>query len=331
MSITEIETQARASTTDNGRLSTLSTRRMEPRLRTPAWEAHNRSHLIGIRAGSPSEDGLTGAIRTVVLDGMSVSEISANSHTVERTTRATQQLPRNSVQLTFVLSGRSFHFDADGPTTVRPNEVAVYDSDRPFLLGFSDDMHAVVASVRRESLDEVGLADSFRRMRTWSLSGGSMESDRARTVLSAVRSAFDTTTGDGRHTVSGVGAAIHQLATPGAGSLDAYFALAMTHIRQYLADPSLSAGAVARAVNVSERHLGRAFARHDTSIAQAIQRARLDEAHHQLSSPGSAHLSAADIGARWGFVSSAHFSRIFKGAFGATPAQVRPRAAGRVA
>ena len=47
---------------DERGIETISTLDVQPQLRTAVWEARNRSHLVGLKAGSPSPLGLVGTI-----------------------------------------------------------------------------------------------------------------------------------------------------------------------------------------------------------------------------------------------------------------------------
>ncbi|MFI6637959.1 helix-turn-helix domain-containing protein [Nonomuraea fuscirosea] len=54
-----------------------------------------------------------------------------------------------------------------------------------------------------------------------------------------------------------------------------------------------------------------------------IQRRRLERCHHALADPVLDALPVNLIAARWGFTSEAHFSRLFRSAYGVPPASYR--------
>lgn len=58
-------------------------------------------------------------------------------------------------------------------------------------------------------------------------------------------------------------------------------------------------------------------------VARHVQQRRLQRAFQTLSNPVYRHLRVADVAARLGFASEAHFSRAFRAAFGHTPSDVR--------
>jgi AraC-like DNA-binding protein len=314
---------------------TISTIDVRPNLRNAVWEARNRSHLIGLRAGSPAPSGLVGTMRSAVVNGMSVADITGNAHTVERTPAMADQLPIDCVMFTFVISGESFHFNGTSPVLVKQGEVAIYDSDIPFMLGFGEGMHAVVASVPRYHLADIGMHDSFRRLKVMRHAGTGVETEAARQLLDVLCGAFERPAGVNSHEfgdtfVEDTLGALRQLSPQSKQTSDHYFAAATAFIERHLDDPSLSTSEIADALNLSQRHLSRVFAARDTTIAQHVQQLRLDRARVLLMSSEGRHMTAAEVGRRCGFSSASHFSRVFRSHFGITPTEARQGDAGSV-
>lgn len=308
---------------------TISTLEVSPPLRNAVWEACNRTHLIGLKASSPALTGVLGTMRSALLNGVSVADISGNAHTVERTPAMTHQLRIDSVMFTFVLSGESFHYYNGGsPVLVRPGEVAVYDSDHPFLLGFSEGMRAVAVSVPRYHLADIGLQDTFRTLKVLRHTGSGVDSRSARQLLEVFLGAFEPPAGVDPHEfgerfVADVLQAVRALTGQPRDPTKDYLHEALAFIDRHLADPGLSVAHLAQELNLSKRHLSRVFAGSDSTVAQAILQQRLRHARGLLTDPGTAHLTAAEVGLRSGFTSPSHFSRVFRGHFGMSPTQAR--------
>jgi AraC-like DNA-binding protein len=91
----------------------------------------------------------------------------------------------------------------------------------------------------------------------------------------------------------------------------------------HLGDPGLSPEAVALACYVSVRQLHRVFAREGLTFGGWVREQRLRRCRDELADPRLSHLTAAEIAARWGFRSAAHFSRAFRARYGVTPASRR--------
>ncbi|MFF7791583.1 helix-turn-helix domain-containing protein [Streptomyces sp. NPDC007991] len=94
-------------------------------------------------------------------------------------------------------------------------------------------------------------------------------------------------------------------------------------VEQHLADPAMTPQAIAEAHHVSLRYLQQLLAENDTSPAAWIRHRRLERCRLDLANP---HLHARPIRAiavRWGFTDPAHFSRLFRAAYGIPPRDYR--------
>lgn len=117
------------------------------------------------------------------------------------------------------------------------------------------------------------------------------------------------------------------LATPGDRAIASARAGLLGQVRRFiednLDDPALSASSIARAHAISVRTLHLLFADTGTTVSRSIRQRRLDVCYRELSRarPGK---TVTDVASRWGFVDSAHFSRLFKQAYGVTPSSVIP-------
>jgi AraC family transcriptional activator of tynA and feaB len=97
------------------------------------------------------------------------------------------------------------------------------------------------------------------------------------------------------------------------------------HVRMHLQDPGLGPASIAQAYSISIRALHGLFEEVDESVAGLVRSERLTRCMQDLRQPSGG--SVTDIAFRWGFSDSAHFSRVFKRAFGVTPSAVRREAA----
>jgi AraC-like DNA-binding protein len=95
------------------------------------------------------------------------------------------------------------------------------------------------------------------------------------------------------------------------------------HIDRHLEDPELSPDTVAAAHHISVRYLHRLFEDEGITVARLIQRRRLQECAREPARGGSAAPAVSAVARRWGFVTPAHFSRVFRGAYGHSPREWR--------
>src|SRR6185437_7198589 len=94
-------------------------------------------------------------------------------------------------------------------------------------------------------------------------------------------------------------------------------------IEQHLGEEDLSPGLVAAAHHVSVRYLHRLFEAEDTTVAAWIRRRRLDRCRRDLADPALSALPVSTVAAKWGITDPAHFSRLFRSAYGLPPAEYR--------
>jgi AraC family transcriptional regulator, positive regulator of tynA and feaB len=96
------------------------------------------------------------------------------------------------------------------------------------------------------------------------------------------------------------------------------------YVRNHLQDPDLGPASIARAYSISVRALHALFEDVDESVAGLVRSERLARCLEDLQRVNGG--SVTDIAFRWGFCDAAHFSRVFKRAFGSTPSEVRQAA-----
>ncbi|MFF7680294.1 helix-turn-helix domain-containing protein [Actinacidiphila glaucinigra] len=102
------------------------------------------------------------------------------------------------------------------------------------------------------------------------------------------------------------------------------------YVRLHLADPDLTAERLAAEHDVSVRWLYLTLSRAGITLGEWIRTQRLEECRKQLASPAHEFMTIEAIAHQWGFAGAAHFSRVFKTAYGVSPRELRSRhAAGR--
>ncbi|MET7698662.1 helix-turn-helix transcriptional regulator [Streptomyces sp. NPDC005485] len=101
----------------------------------------------------------------------------------------------------------------------------------------------------------------------------------------------------------------------------------MTRIHAFIADnlgdAHLTPDAIATAHHISLRYLHKLFKQEGHTVAGWVRACRLEQCRRDLADPQSAARPIHAIAARWGFASPAHFSQVFRGAYGLSPSQFR--------
>ena len=94
-------------------------------------------------------------------------------------------------------------------------------------------------------------------------------------------------------------------------------------IRQNFNNDRLRIDDVAAAVHLSSKHLQRLFREDGTSLMRYVWERRLENACNLLSAPVHSTSSIQEIAWRSGFANCAHFSRVFRQAYGAAPSDFK--------
>ncbi|QGN49460.1 helix-turn-helix domain-containing protein [Micromonospora sp. WMMC415] len=91
------------------------------------------------------------------------------------------------------------------------------------------------------------------------------------------------------------------------------------YVQQHLDDATLHPQTIADAHHISLRSLHRLFEAEETTVASYIRGLRLERCRHDLADAALRAQPIQTIAARWGFPDKAHFSRMFRAAYGITP------------
>ncbi|HEX8868930.1 MAG TPA: AraC family transcriptional regulator [Lentzea sp.] len=279
--------------------------------RLAGWEAHNARALVGLRA-QPFGDSFDGTEVNLTLPRLQVARVTGTPHAVDRDVRQIAEHPADGVVVYFALAGENQFSHRGGQELIVPGQGLVVDGDQPFRRTFEHGLTELVLKAPRSLLREI-------RPGTVKPQVFSFQNDaHARALVTALSGALrgGPADWDGLESV-----ATDLLGTLLGGGCSAAADLAAAHafIAAHLAEQDLSAGRIAAAIGYSERHLSRLFSKSGQSVPQAVLTARLDAARAMLTEP----ISLAEVAARNGFVSQAHFSRTYKARFGVTPRQDR--------
>ncbi|SDT77185.1 AraC family transcriptional regulator [Actinoplanes derwentensis] len=90
-----------------------------------------------------------------------------------------------------------------------------------------------------------------------------------------------------------------------------------------LADAELTPTSLAEAHHISVRQLHKLFQKNGLTVSSWIRERRLEGWRRELLNPLSRNKSVQDVARDWGLRSSAHANRLFRGAYGITPAAYR--------
>jgi AraC-like DNA-binding protein len=99
------------------------------------------------------------------------------------------------------------------------------------------------------------------------------------------------------------------------------------YIENHLRDSNLTPAAIAAQFKSSARSLHLLFAHGPETLSRYILRRRLEESARALTNPAQRARTISDVAFDHGFSSSAHFCKVFREHFDATPTQYRSQCA----
>ena len=290
--------------------------------------------FVPLQVTSDRPDPFWGRIRSNQADEIHVSELSASEHVVERTPELIARADRHYFKLSMMLSGTGLLVQEGREAVLRPGDLAVYDTHRPYSLAFDNDFRIMVVMFPKHLIGlPPELVSQLTAVRFDGRSGlagmivpflgqmvGNLDQLSGATGARLAHSGLDLVTTLFAHELG----AAEDLGDP-------HRAL-MQRIRSYietnLGSPDLGPAQIAAVHFISTRHLQILFHEEGTTVSSWIRSRRLERCRRDLLDPLCAGRPVASIATRWGFVDAAHFSRVFKATYGVPPSDVRAAALG---
>lgn len=298
------------------------------------WEHQICETFVPLRVRSPGDASETfrGAVTSSNLGAITLAEVRATQACVERTPTLIRRADPEFYKFGLQVSGTCVIEQGDRQALLNPGDSAIYDTSRPYRVGFSDNFRMVVAMFPREhlALPDAKMAGlTAVRLPGTSRVGGLIGA----LMRNLSESAMPLDGGVGAHLGDAVldlvtAALTEQLGEPTPRPPTPKRRLATevyTFIERNLTNPDLRPHDIADAHFVSLRQIQKALEGEGDSVAAAIRSRRLDRCRRDLSNPSLTCESIASIAARWGFLDPAHFSRLFRAAFGISPREFRQR------
>lgn len=286
--------------------------------------------FVPLRVTVDHPERFAGRIRVSFLDEVHVSEITARSHTVERTPELVARGGRGYYKLSLQLAGSGLLIQDRREAMLRPGDIAVYDTQRPYTMVFDDDFRMMVVMFPQTLLnlppEAIGQLTAVRFAEGQGI-GGMIAPFLARMVenldvlsgATGARLALNAVDLVSTMFTSELGVA----ATPSAH--DVLMSRVRSYIDDHLGESDLGPTEIAAAHFISTRHLHGIFRERDTTVSTWIRTRRLERARRDLIDPMLSAHSIGSIAARSGFVDAAHFSRLFKATFSESPSELRGR------
>ncbi len=292
--------------------------------------------FVPLRINSNRPHSFRAKIRTCEIGDIHFSELTATRHSAERTPDLISNVDTPNYRLSLQLSGTGVLLQDNRRAILRPGDLAIYDTNRPYLLTFENDFRVMVVKFPHFLL---GIpSDLVGQITAVTMHGTSGIGSLISPFLSQLANNFDKLGGTAgirlAHSAvdlitTMISIELEDLARI-TGPRTALFRQILEYIEDNLTSPDLGPSQLATSHFISTRHLHGLFREQGTTVSTWIRTRRLEKCLKELRDPICSHHSIATIATRWGFVDAAHFSRVFKAAFNASPSDIRAQAIGTV-
>ncbi|WP_432487885.1 AraC-like ligand-binding domain-containing protein [Kineococcus sp. SYSU DK018] len=296
------------------------------------WGAAVERSFPPLRLALPRAGAFRGRIRSAGHDRFRVWDISASPHLVERSRNQVSDSLGQYFKLSFQLSGTGLVRQNGRELLLRPGDITLYDTSRPYSILFEEDFRFVVAMFPRDALQ-------FRLRDVEALSAVRLAGTQG---VGALLSGFlrGLPTGLAGLPPAAVSRVSHAALELTASLIDAHLGEEESsrevlrrrihaHVEENLHDPALSPASIAAAHYLSLRSLHALFEDEDFTVAAWIRHRRLEHCREDLCDPALAHLPVSEVASRWGMPDAAQFSKAFRRAYGTTPTAWRAAATSR--
>ncbi|MFI6598791.1 helix-turn-helix domain-containing protein [Nonomuraea sp. NPDC050536] len=275
---------------------------------------------------------LRGQIEAGRLDTVTVAHASTSTpHSMHRTPGLIRRDNPELYRVVLVMSGSLVLSQRERSSRLRAGEFAVYDFTQPYVVAYDSAVELAVFSLPHESL--ALLRDPVRALTAVPFAPDEGAAALAGPLLRRVALDLETYQPASAARLSSV--VLNLITTAIAERADQTAVLSpetqqrallmRVHdfIEQRLGDFDLSPGVIAAAHHVSLRYLHRLFESQNTTVAAWIRHRRLERCRADLADALLHTLPVSAVAARWGLLDAAHFSRLFKQAYGMPPAEYR--------
>jgi AraC-like DNA-binding protein len=300
--------------------------------RYDAWRSIVCDTLGPLDFRSDPDVPLSGEIEAGHVGPVNVGRVQTSTpHSVHRTPDLIRRGSSELYRVVLAITGNPILEQGGRATQLRQNEFAIYDFARPYQLAYDSAVQLAVFGFPRDLLTlPAGSAD---RVTAAPIGADQGTGALASAVLRRMVLDLDTYPPSSAARLSMVMMDLlttavaervgHAESVPIESRERTLLLRIHAFIEQNLGETDLSPGLVAAAHHISVRYLHRLFEAQDTTVAAWIRQRRLERCRRDLADPAFLAVPVSAIGARWGLIDSAHFSRLFRRRYGLPPTEYR--------
>lgn len=294
-----------------------------------SWQRSTSSAFVPLNVIPVGSRSFTGRLSGLSCADAIAIRVDAQPHRVERTAALVEAGGNGFFKFGLQLRGHGLLVQEGRELVLRPGDLTVYDTSRPYSLTFEQAASTLVLMIRHERMG--ASAQDVAELVATRLGDGGLVDVAAPTLVGLAGRIPGIGGALGRRLV---GHAVELLQTVcdddadrllggHGGERRAEMRRIMRSIDERLGDPELSPQSVADEHFISVRSLYKLFDDAGTPVAAWIRQRRLDRARADLLDPAQGEVPVGHIATRYGLPDAAHFSRLFRAAFAVSPSQLR--------
>src|SRR5690606_11847765 len=287
-------------------LSPMSTDAVAPHERAAIWREWVWTHFGGLDSDLYGDTDFEGHMSASQAGDVVLTRLEANRHRVIKSDRQARAGECAYLKLVAPWRGSAGVQQSGREAWVRPGGWAIYDTTDSYAVANPERVEHLIVMLPKAQLAERGLAlEALMARQIGGMAG------IARVALETMRTTYQELPGMSESAARGAGEAIVELVrlsllelagrADGRTQLEAFRDRIRVHIGRHLRDPGLSLDHIASARNCSKRHLHKAFSAEDDTLAQYIQRQRVEACMRDLAAPRRAERTITEIAFSWGF------------------------------
>jgi len=312
------------------RATVLRTENVTQADRFAQWRQWISAAFVPLECVRTSREPFRGEMARWELGELRVSQVAADPHQAWRTRRMIASADAGYYKVGLLTRGSCRLAQRGREALLRPGDLVIYDCRRPYTMVFDEphEMSFLMFPCDRLRLPPAAVDQVLVTPVSSSQSTGSLVAPFLRRLVANLEQSENSVNCRLADNVLDLLATMFgecaggPPADPAAARRSLLLAVC-AWIDRNLGEPGLDPEAIARANHISVRYLHRLFHDQGTSVARWVRERRLDNCRRDLENPALAERGVLAIARRWGFGDPAHFSKIFKAAYGAPPGQYR--------
>jgi AraC-like DNA-binding protein len=303
------------------------------------WREELCHNFVELAPERKEKGAFKGRISQQALDAISVSEVTADGHCVNRTAHEIAHSSEECFFANLQLHGNGRTRQGGVEIISRPGDLVLVDASIPYSIAHDEAFDLISVKVPHALL--VNRLEFKRSARTRHVAAARGYGIVLRSYTLAILNELDTEFIDSapflaENLISLIASALNAShLNNGSAELGSQQNSRLQAIRGYinlhLADPALDLPAVCAYFEISARCVQKLFAATGSTFSRTVLDWRLDRVASHLRSSDHARSTLTEIALAWGFNDPSYFSRAFRARFGMTAREYRnPTAAERV-